>query len=412
MSKKYKSSLSVIGFFIICCLGLLVAYNFREIKNEDAYRVMGSENLSINFFGNNNISVKASEVELKFSISNNTDKDVLYTINAGDIKNFNEKVSVTLINDNNNFVIEKTNKPEKVLLDNNQLTAYETANFVLKVVNKSNENFSFDIMINEVANSEDTFAKNILKNNELKNVKTIIGTDTATEAEGLISDIDENGPTYYFRGAVTNNYVSFANMTWRIVRINGDGTVRLILNKNLDSVHNYTTNAENFDFENSDLKAFLDEWYTLYLEEYENLIAVGKFCNDNNMVENSEYYNSYTRVITNNIPTFSCLGSKVGTLVGLLTIDEVIYAGANIKDSNTAFYLYNKDSGAFWVMSGAKYKNSNYYPFIINENGKLISDTVATLNRGVRPVINIKSDVSSIGDGTIDNPYVISAQEN
>ena len=136
MSKKYKSSLSVIGFFIICCLGLLVAYNFREIKNEDAYRVMGSENLSINFFGNNNISVKASEVELKFSISNNTDKDVLYTINAGDIKNFNEKVSVTLINDKNNFIIEPTKKSEKILLDNNQLAAYETSNFTIKVNNK------------------------------------------------------------------------------------------------------------------------------------------------------------------------------------------------------------------------------------------------------------------------------------
>ena len=56
MSNKYKSSLSVIGFFIICCFGLLVAYNFREIKNEEVFQVMGSENLSINFFGGNSIA--------------------------------------------------------------------------------------------------------------------------------------------------------------------------------------------------------------------------------------------------------------------------------------------------------------------------------------------------------------------
>ena len=136
MSKKYKNSLSVIGFFIICCFGLLVAYNYRDIKKEEAYHVMGSENLSINFFGDNNISLKKGETELKFSISNNTDKLIFYTINAGDIKNFNNKIDVTLINDNNNFIIEPTKKSEKILLDNNQLAAYETSNFTIKENNK------------------------------------------------------------------------------------------------------------------------------------------------------------------------------------------------------------------------------------------------------------------------------------
>lgn len=412
MSKKYKSSLSVIGFFIICCFGILVAYNYRDIKKEEAYHVMGSENLSINFFGDNNISLKKGETELKFSISNNTDKLIFYTINAGDIKNFNNKIDVTLINDNNNFIIEPTKKSEKILLDNNQLAAYETSNFTIKVNNKSDDNFSFDIMINEVANNEDTFAKNILKNNELKNISTTLGTNVSINDEGLISDIDENGPTYYFRGAVTNNYVSFANMIWRIVRINGDGTIRLVLDKNIDSVHKYTSNADDFTFEKSDVNTFLNEWYSIFLEEYAQFIAKGKFCNDINLNANSENFSAYTRIMTNNIPTFSCLGDKITSLIGLLTIDEVIYAGANIKDANTAFYLYNKDSGTFWTMSGAKYKNGSYYPFAINENGKLTTDTIATLNRGVKPVINIKADVSSSGKGTIENPYIIKEKEN
>lgn len=41
---------------------------------------------------------------------------------------------------------------------------------------------------------------------------------------------DDYGTSYYHRGSVENNYVSFAGMTWRIIRINGDGTVRIILN--------------------------------------------------------------------------------------------------------------------------------------------------------------------------------------
>lgn len=46
---------------------------------------------------------------------------------------------------------------------------------------------------------------------------------------GLFMDVDDYGTTYYYKGAIVNNYVKFAGFTWRIVRINGDGSVRLIL---------------------------------------------------------------------------------------------------------------------------------------------------------------------------------------
>ena len=39
---------------------------------------------------------------------------------------------------------------------------------------------------------------------------------------------DDLGITYYFRGNVENNYVKFANYYWRIIRINGDGTIRIV----------------------------------------------------------------------------------------------------------------------------------------------------------------------------------------
>ena len=51
---------------------------------------------------------------------------------------------------------------------------------------------------------------------------------TATTDEGLFMAEDDDGPSYYYRGAVKNNYVSFAEFTWRIVRQNGDGSIRLI----------------------------------------------------------------------------------------------------------------------------------------------------------------------------------------
>ncbi len=50
----------------------------------------------------------------------------------------------------------------------------------------------------------------------------------ATTDEGLFTADDDDGASYYYRGAVKNNYVSFAGFMWRIIRRNGDGSIRLI----------------------------------------------------------------------------------------------------------------------------------------------------------------------------------------
>ena len=48
------------------------------------------------------------------------------------------------------------------------------------------------------------------------------------ETDGLYAADDDDGTSYYYRGAVRNNYVSFAGFMWRIIRRNGDGSIRLI----------------------------------------------------------------------------------------------------------------------------------------------------------------------------------------
>ena len=47
-------------------------------------------------------------------------------------------------------------------------------------------------------------------------------------AVGMYADNDNDGRTYYYRGSVSGNYVKFAGFYWRVIRVNGDGTVRLI----------------------------------------------------------------------------------------------------------------------------------------------------------------------------------------
>ena len=51
---------------------------------------------------------------------------------------------------------------------------------------------------------------------------------TATTDEGLFMTEDDEGESYYYRGAVRNNYVSFAGFIWKIIRRNGDGSIRMI----------------------------------------------------------------------------------------------------------------------------------------------------------------------------------------
>ena len=75
-----------------------------------------------------------------------------------------------------------------------------------------------------------TLAQTILAKNEVKAPITTPGAAISTADEALLASAeDDYGTSYYFRGAVTNNYVEFANKCWRIVRVSGDGSVKLIL---------------------------------------------------------------------------------------------------------------------------------------------------------------------------------------
>ncbi len=49
-----------------------------------------------------------------------------------------------------------------------------------------------------------------------------------TNTVGMYADNDNNGKTYYYRGSTASNYVKFAGYYWRVIRVNGDGSVRLI----------------------------------------------------------------------------------------------------------------------------------------------------------------------------------------
>ena len=267
--------------------------------------------------------------------------------------------------------------------------------------------------------------------------------NVATTDEGVysVSDPVYGGTSYYWRGAVNNNYVKFGGFCWRIIRINGDGSIRMIYDgttchangtSTAESIakarvaYNTSYNQSNYvgwtysgtsqrtlSGTASNAKTQLESWYNSNLASQASKIADGKYCNDRNIGSGYKwaingsifYYAAYNRINTG-APTLSCNSGDVYTLkVGLITADEVEFAGGK-NANNTSYYLYNGQY--YWAMS-PYWWNGSAVVFGVNSNGHLTGVAVNS-TWGLRPVINLKADTlfAAGGNGTQSNPYVVS----
>ena len=282
---------------------------------------------------------------------------------------------------------------------------------------------------------------------------------------------DAYGDSYYYRGNVTNNYVKFADKYWRIVRINGDGTVRVIYdgtsahaNGEASADRQIGTSAFNSSYNdnayigymygktgastyadahantnNSTIKTYIDDWYKTNIvgTTNEQYLADNIFCNDRSMAGNnsgtgagtsvtyyrwyngpweSENYSKYNKKMMltcsqkNDAFTVSDTTNGNGALtypVGLLSTDEIALAGG-WNAANSGYYLY---SGQVWWASSPRLFNG-YYASVrgVDSNGNA-NDYYhfVYFNYGVRPVFNLKAEVLLQGSGTASDPYRISS---
>ena len=192
---------------------------------------------------------------------------------------------------------------------------------------------------------------------------------------------------------------------------------------------------------------------TLYLEEkyrnkgYGSKVSTEEgFCNDRRVAGSSEtFWNSdtkrgygtnttayapFSRFLTTGgswastqNPTFKCSqissdmftptasskgNKKLSSPVGLITADEVVFAGGKGGTNNTSYYLYTGQN--YWTMSPYSADSDSWASvFSVNSSDRL-GDGDVRLLRGVRPVINLANNVTiSSGNGSVSNPYVISS---
>ena len=316
------------------------------------------------------------------------------------------------------------------------------------------------IICSEPFTIEKTGSDIILANYSTLLKRTVFSTTVTEDTTGTIYYEDtNNGKTYYFAGNPTDNWVSFAGYYWRIIRINENGSIRLIYSGDAGNgpsttgsstnISTSTWNGNNWDntyvgymyseayqsdypsvhanLYDSMAKSAVDVWYENNLIEYNDYLDqnVG-FCGDripyvgSGFGDEDTYYGPFAR-LSSYQPTFECengndyyttkeslSGNNALTYpIGLISADEVAYAGGVIEVLNQSYYLYTGQD--YWLISPHSYVSNSAYVFMLNSSGALTSSYLDSFTpHGVRPVINLRADVTiSSGNGTLNSPYVI-----
>lgn len=406
MRMRFKSTLFLITILLLSTF-VLGAFYF-VYKNFISYGadIKISGPLSINYLEGSKIKASGKK-EVKFSIINDSSEEAYYYIEFKNPRNIEGKLNYTLSNGDDINITDEVNNYNTIISSYVLINGGEIENFTLTLIPDSKFTYSLELNINTENLETNTFADVILKNNEVKeNPLTTVGSQIATTEEGLIKSIDDYGTTYYFRGASSNNNVSINGLNFKIVRINGDGTVRLVLDGQTEDLKKYYESHEKFTYKESTLYTYLSAWVVENLKGYTSFLANHKYCNDNNI--DAGNFLALDRIKKDNIPSFVCLGDKVLSKVGLLTADEVIYAGATLNEENKNFYLYNESvTSNYYLMTSASLISSAYYPFMVSPEGKVITNDTGGNFRSVRPVIAIIKTATVTGDGTVNNPYVL-----
>ena len=481
-----------IAFLVLALFMLLAvsyAYFTAQVKgNEEAKEINVTAGImSVKLSGPDEITaehlIPGQSVSISFQVENTGTVPAIYNLDMIEVENNFDPTSdlvYTVTSTNNGGHVKDKEAPIKnetlirnILIQPGEENIQEYTLTLLFKETKTNQDtnqektFEGKVQINKL--EDKTMATRIIRTTKLQteepdfsHASPEIVNDIETDyGKGIFATQDDDGTSYYFRGAVENNNVRFAEMDWKIIRINGDGSIRLILNKYIgsseynsiqndakyggytyDNAHpctqenpcisnyngtNFYDNYKNEVTEDSIVKTKLENWYLETLKDYDEYIALTTYCNDTSIIYEYEgnegiynrKYGPADRRLTN--PTLTCLdptdyqstkthnyGGVYKLKVGLITYDEVAMSGGYYPLA-TAHYLKNlypsKVSLSNWTMSPIQSTNMVY--MFLFPNVLYNSDQSVRYARSIVPVINLKTDVTFTGDGTEESPYII-----
>ena len=257
-------------------------------------------------------------------------------------------------------------------------------------------------------------------------------------------------------------------MYWRIIRTNSDESVRLLYHGtsttsteayigtskfnsgrdniayvsymygSLGSIANARTNQTN----SSTIKTAIDNWYKDYLNtnygKYISTTAV--YCNDRSTSGSTSLDNTSfgarIRLQANKTPSYNCAtiedkftvdkstgNGKLTYPIGLMTADEVVFAGGQWFTDAKPWYYYNSANGIstgaeyWWLLSPYRWHTSASLAQVFHVYGSAypgkLSYQDANSTYGVRPVLSLKSCIKySTGNGSPETPYEIVKTES
>ena len=325
----------------------------------------------------------------------------------------------------------------------------------------------------------------------------------ATTNEGMYSAPDDLGTSYYFRGAVDNNWLKYGKYTkdmyncndgtisatdtgnsctkiasngddmyWRIIRINGDGSIRMIysgitpptestkviktedtslgnspFNANRDKAeyvgYMYTIGEQHGTSKSSDIKTFLDNWYANYtdLNKTGTKITDQIYCNDRtastsdvaysptnyttltswNSKGTKYYYGAYGRIAKDNNPMLTCAVDS-----DRFTVNKINGKGNSsltypiglitIDEVEMAGNNWSERNTSYYLLTRNEWLGSpNYFRSGVSIAYGFYADNSGFLDLGpvsadfeVHPVVSLSSKAKLSGNGTYSNPYTVS----
>ena len=317
-----------------------------------------------------------------------------------------------------------------------------------------------------------TLYDKILADNPTIKIRTDFNTTfTETNTRTLYKateSIAGNTPkdVYYFAGDAKNNWVKFGGFYWRIIRTNYDGSIRLLYSgTSPDTTSGYigksafygtyndpmyvgymygTTGSlgnNRLNTNNSAIKTYIDSWYNNNLSSYSKYISTeAVYCNDRELEPGETYstgnsgfhYAPNGRLVTNKTPTYNCTNikdafsgsnseAKLTYPIGLMTADELAYAGGKDLTNSYAWYYLNSAGGSitgdtmWWSLSPIGWNGSYSYVLYVSGSGApgYLSYFYVHYSYGVRPVLSLKSCIKySTGNGAPETPYEIVLDPN
>ena len=294
----------------------------------------------------------------------------------------------------------------------------------------------------------------------------LTGPFTGSTPTTVYSKEDDDGESYVFAGVNPDNWVRIGDIYFRIIRFNGDGSLRLIysgegspattgagtytagrkfneVNNNnahvglqytIGQAHGNTENSSMLGAEDSTDLTTLYGWYNSKIKpNYENIIDTNTgFCSDRDPYTDNNgttsgggtgtiktWYGAFIRYTKGSkyqltyTPTLKCkyTEDKLKIPVGLITADEYMLAGGGVNENgyyNTSVWVHT--GVGYWTMTPSDLSiNGVNHMFCASSSGYIYNDLTTVLNNySVRPVINLKANTTfTKGDGTATNPYVV-----